>query len=287
MPVSYELFLTMYAASMLVGVLAGLLLTIGWKDLSWKRALYSVRYNLAYIVFIGAMPLLMLVENVLRTEESVREIVYTNWIFNISGNAIRILQDRLDYQVVVDISILVYVWVFTFVLYFTPLLIIAFDDRATLRRYAIAIVFNYLVLLPFYIFFPVTVTGFYADSGLTPYLYIDSNWGRVVTSVDPLNNDFPSGHVSLVVTTLLVIAASGERYKRYSYFLAAASVGIVFAVLYLGVHWLADVFAGFALAIAAAAISGSENVQMGIDRRVRRLSARFLGQKDEAGGAGP
>lgn len=272
----------MYAASVVVGIVAGLAVVVGWRNISLSRLAESVRYNLLYIAIIVGAPLLVLIEHAVASiEPSSKEVVYTNWLFSIGGNAIRILQDRLDYQVLADFSILIYVWVFAFIIYFTPILILAMDDRATFRRYAIAMLFNYLVLLPFYIFFPVTVTGFYADTGMTPLLYIDTHWGRMVTSVDPLNNDFPSAHISLVVTALLVLVSAGVDYRRYYYFVACAAVGITFSVLYLGVHWLADVFAGFVLAIGAYVVSGNGRVQMTFDRYIRTLSSKIARKKAE------
>ncbi len=273
----------MYALSVVAGIAAALLVIVGRKNISLHKLLGSAKYNLLYIIMIAAAPLLVLLEHAfVSVETNSKEIVYTNWLFSIGGNAISILQDRLDYQVLTDLSIVVYVWIFAFVLYFTPILILALDDRATFRRYSLAVLFNYVILLPFYLFFPVTVTGFYADSGMTPLLYIDSNWGRMVTSIDPLNNDFPSAHVSLVVTALLVLVYAGVDYRRYYYFVAFAAVGITFSVLYLGVHWLADVFGGFALAVVAYVISGNERIQMAFDRHVRALTRKIFKEKDPA-----
>jgi len=283
MPLSYPLFIASYVLSMVAGIVAGLLLFVGWKNLWLKKILESVKFNLVYVLLLIVLPLTTLVENAIRNPaEATNEVIYTNWIFSISGNAMRALQDRLDYQIVVDMSIVVYVWLFTFILYFTPVMLLSMDDRATIRRYSIAMMFNYLVLIPFYILFPVTVTGFYADSGLTPLLYINTNWGRVVTSVDPLNNDFPSGHVSMTLTTLLVLTSAAWDRRGYVYFLAAAVVGIVFAVLYLGVHWLADVFGGMVLAVGVTMLTGNERVQMTVDRYVRKLSVRLVGEEKDA-----
>lgn len=283
MPLSYPAFIASYILSMLAGIFAGLLLFIGWKDIWWRKAFESVKYNLAYVLLLIVLPLSTLAENSIRdVDEATKEVVYTNWMFSIGGNAIRVLQDRLDYQVVVDISIIVYVWVFTFILYFTPILLLCLDDRVTIRRYSVAMLFNYLVLIPFYIFFPVTVTGFYSESGLTPLLYINTNWGRVVTSVDPLNNDFPSGHVSILLTTFLVLLSAGWDRRGYVYFLAASVVGMVFAVLFLGVHWLADVFGGLILAVGATMLASNEKVLMTVDRYARRLSTKLTGARDKA-----
>ena len=274
------MFIALYAVSVIVGIVAGLAVVVGWRNLSLSRLVESVRYNLLYLAIVVGAPLLVLIEHAVSSvEPNSKEVVYTNWLFRIGGNAIRLLQDRLDYQVLAEFSILIYVWVFAFIIYFTPILILALDDRPTFRRYSIAMLFNYIVLLPFYIFFPVTVTGFYADSGMTPLLYIDTHWGRIVTSVDPLNNDFPSAHISLVVTALLVLISAGVDYRRYYYFVACAAIAITFSVLYLGVHWLADVFAGFVLAIGAYIVSGNERVQMTFDRYVRTLSAKLARKK--------
>jgi membrane-associated phospholipid phosphatase len=284
MPLSYPVFIALYILSMIAGMFVGLLLLVGWKDLFIKKVIRSFKSNAGYILFLAALPLVTLVENAFRSaDEASKEVVYTNWVLTISGDAIRFLQDRLDYQILVDSSIVVYVWVFTFILYFTPLLLLSVDDRKTLRRYSLAMIINYTVLLPFYIFFPVTVTGFCPDSGLTPLLYINTNWGRVVTSVDPLNNDFPSGHVSIILTTLLVLLLSGWSRRAYSYFVGASLVGITFAVLYLGVHWLADVFGGILLAIVAVWLCRNERLQNIADRYIGSISKKLFGEEGREG----
>ncbi len=284
MPLSYPVFLLLYVVSMIVGVVAGVLLLVGWKNISMHKTFQALKFNLAYVLMLIMLPLITLLESTIRSADEVsKEVIYTNWIFSISGNAIRVLQDRLDYQIIVDMSILVYVWIFTFILYFTPVILLTVREMDLVRRYSVAMMFNYIILLPFYILVPITVTGFYADSGLTPLLYINTNWGRMVTSVDPLNNDFPSGHVSIVMTTLLVLSSAGLkginidwRKKVYVYFVGFSVVGITFTVLYLGVHWLADVFAGFLLAVGATLISGNEKVQLTMDKQFRRLTAGLI-----------
>jgi membrane-associated phospholipid phosphatase len=282
MALSYPTFFLMYSVTMVVGLLVGLILIIGWKDLTWRRALASARYNAVYIIIIAAFPLLIQAQDLLEAHfadpgDTTREIIYTNWIFSLAGGAIRVIQDRLDYKILTDIFMIVYAWLFTFLIYFAPVLLIARDDRANLRKYSIAMMFNYLVLVPFYLLFPVSVSGSHPDSGITPLLYIDTHWGRMCTSVDPLNNDFPSGHVSLVVTTLLVFRYGGVVYRKFSYFLLATAGAVIFAVLYLGVHWPADVFAGFLVAVFAYTVAGSEKVQMTIDRYVRALNQKLFG----------
>ena len=284
MALSYPVFFAVYSITMVIGIFFGLLLSIGWKNMYWRKALRSAKYNAVYIILIAVFPLFIQGQDLIEAHfagpgESSREVVYTHWIFSLSGGAIKILQDRLDYRILVDFFSIVYAWLFTFLLYFAPILLITMDDRANLRKYAIAMMFNYVILTPFYALFPVSVSGSDPNLGITPLLYVNPHWGKMVTSVDPLNNDFPSGHVSLAVTTLLIFAYGGREYKRVYYFLIFATVSIVFSVLYLGVHWPADVFAGFLVAVFAFVVAGSERVQMTIDRYVRAANQKIFREK--------
>lgn len=284
MALSYTVFFAVYSITMLVGVLLGVILIIGWKDISWRKALKSAKYNAVYIVILAVFPLFIQFQDILEANyagsgESTREIQYTHWIFSISGGAVKILQDRLDYMILIEFFSIIYAWLFTFLIYFAPVLLISADDRVNLRKYAIAMMLNYLILTPFYALFPVSVSGSVPELGITPLLYMDPHWGKMVTSVDPLNNDFPSGHVSLAVTTLLIFAYAGRQYRSLYYFLIFATISIVFAVLYLGVHWPADVFAGFLLAVFTVVAANSEKVQMTIDRYVRGLNDRIFREK--------
>jgi membrane-associated phospholipid phosphatase len=286
MVLSYPAFFTIYSVSIVVAFFLGVLVLMGWKEMSLRRGLISLRYNAVYIIILIAFPLLLILSQNMAANaisgpgDTSKEVHYTNWIFSIAGGAVAILQDRLNHAIVTDLFAITYVWLFTFLTGFVPILLLAKDDRATLRTYAIATVLNYLVLAPFYIFFPVTVTGSNIAAQTTPLLYADPNWGRMVTSVDPLNNDFPSAHVSLSTTTFLVFVYAGSQYKRFSYFLGVSTIAVVFAVLYLGVHWPADVFAGFLVAVGATVAARSDRVQMTIDRYVRIISRRLLNEKE-------
>lgn len=287
MDLSYTAFLVGFFLSLFAAVVVGILVIVRWRNLFVMKALMSFRYNVLYVLLILLFPVLVKIIEYLQGRVSdptsrFDEVVYTNWIFNISGGAIRVLQDRLNSRVLTDLFIIVYVWLFAYITAFPSVLLFAKDDRTLMRRYAIAMLFNGLILAPFYALFPVSVTGSHPESGMTPLLYISVDWGRMVLSVDPLDNDFPSGHVSLSVTTFLVFMLAGYEYRKLAYFFGGATLAIVFSVLYLGIHWPPDVFAGFFVGVTATVLSGVERIQMTIDRYVRLVSARFLGiQPDE------
>ena len=78
---------------------------------------------------------------------------------------------------------------------------------------------------------------------------------------------------------MLVFAWEGREYRRVYRFLIGVNIAVIFAVLYLGVHWPADVFAGILVAVAATVISRSEKVQMTIDRYVRSLTQKLTREK--------
>jgi len=288
MDLSYAAFLAAFFLSLAVAIVVGVILVVRWRNLFVMKALMSFRYNWLYVVLIILFPIVVKAIEYLQGRISdpanrFDEVVYTNWMFNLSGGAIRVLQDRLNSRLLTDLFIVVYVWLFAYVTAFPPVLLFARDDRRLMRRYAIAMLFNGLILTPFYALFPVSVTGSHPESGMTPLLYISVDWGRMVLSIDPLDNDFPSGHVSLALTTFLVFALAGFEYRKVAYFFAGATTAIVFSVLYLGIHWPPDVFAGFLVGVAATALSGVQRIQMTIDRYVRLVSSRLFGiQPDEA-----
>jgi len=68
-----------------------------------------------------------------------------------------------------------------------------------------------------------------------------------ITTVDPLDNCFPSLHAALIASALLIVHTT--NLKRYEAFLAFAFSAIAFATLYLGVHWITDIVAGILLSV--------------------------------------
>jgi len=286
MDLSYAAFVAAFFISLAVAVVLGTIVVVRWRNLFIRDALMSFRYNWLYVVLIILFPITVKLIEYLQGRISdpanrFDEVVYTNWIFNISGGAIRILQDRLNSRLLTDLFIVVYVWLFAYLSAFPSVLLFAKDDRPLMRRYAIAMLFNGLILTPFYAFFPVSVTGSHPESGMTPLLYISVDWGRMVLSIDPLDNDFPSGHVSIALTTFLVFALAGVEYRKVAYFFGGATAAIVFAVLYLGIHWPPDVYAGFLVGVAATALSGVVRIQMAIDRQIRSISEKVFGVRPD------
>lgn len=285
MVLSYPEFFVIYACSLALATVIGLLLLVGWDNLWLRRMLHSAKENWVYLVILSAMPLLIELQgalgggHVLPNEQSL-EVRYTGWMYDLGGGSIKVLQSWTNYGLVTDIFIVVYAWLFYFLLYFAPVLLIARGDSVTLRRYSVAFVVTYVILASFYAFFPVSVSPSYPGAGVVPILYVNSYWGRMVTSIDPLNNDFPSGHISLTMTAFLIFATAGPSYRRFAVFLGGVTATTAIAVLSLGIHWPADVVAGFLVGVFAVVFASNEKVQKVTGRWVERLTKRVRGTRE-------
>ena len=254
MALSFSAFLVLYNLSIILAVFAGTLIFVDIRNRRLKDVLAATRRNLHIIAILIVIPMFVLTEKWFAPAYA--NLDYTPLIYSFYGGIPAAVQRSLLNPLLTDFMELVYVYGFTFIIYFTPYLLIVNSDDVLLKKYAAIIVLNYLVLVPFYILFPVH-TPAYSD-GLTtvsPLLYNNQYFGRMVTGIDPLDNCFPSGHVSLILSTLFVIwkAKTGDEgtYGRYAYFVLASFLLITLSVLYLGIHWPADILGGLILAYAA------------------------------------
>lgn len=69
--------------------------------------------------------------------------------------------------------------------------------------------------------------------------------------VNSPKNVFPSLHTSLAVTVLIVAVLTRKEFPRWLSLTAVLTTSIVVSTVYLGIHWLLDLAAGFCLAVAS------------------------------------
>jgi membrane-associated phospholipid phosphatase len=130
-----------------------------------------------------------------------------------------------------------------------------------LRALSLAVAIDYLVSLPFFIFFPVPERWTSPDSAA---ILLSDEWSsKLIEAIRPLSgldNSFPSFHVSLTVVIVLICFVFEFRYRT-----TAAVLGslVVISTFILGIHWLPDIIAGFAVGtlsvfLAAALASRAE-----------------------------
>ena len=143
------------------------------------------------------------------------------------------------------------------------------EDGRQYRVLSLAVAINYLVSLPFFIFFPVPERWTHAEGGA---LLLSDLWSssfiEMLRPVSGLDNCFPSTHCSLTVT--LILMAYLARLKVRTPVLALG-LTIILSTFVLGIHWLPDMAAGISVGVLSVLLA-------------RRLEMR--GQVDPAPAAG-
>ncbi|MCD9025677.1 phosphatase PAP2 family protein [Cohnella silvisoli] len=125
-------------------------------------------------------------------------------------------------------------------------------DMKLYYAFCIALLINYFLAVPFYLFVPVNEVWFVHSQ--VKFLMLDAfpTFEKDYRSLSGINNCFPSLHTSISVTMALLASRSGIR--RWSIFAWSNAVIIIFSIFYLGIHWFTDMVAGVALALFAVTV---------------------------------
>jgi len=111
-------------------------------------------------------------------------------------------------------------------------------------------VVNYLLVLPFYVFFPVVECHAYHRSEPVTRLLLNDISPAVIAALRPtsgIDNCFPSFHASLAVT--IALFAWQSRRRSLGILMLATAALVIASTLYLGIHWLSDVGAGILVGV--------------------------------------
>jgi len=174
---------------------------------------------------------------------------FTYQIHRIEGDLVFYIQSTFDNEYLTMVMAPLYLIGYTFIMYFSFIFFIFMDDRKMANRVLFCFTLTYLISVPFYLFFPVDIPSQYIP-GMKSLLY---DWSSVFhgffVGVDPFDNDIPSLHIAVPFALAMIIhRTSQERgvflYKRYTYFLYGMMLIFTFAIIYLGVHWIIDIFFG-------------------------------------------
>lgn len=173
---------------------------------------------------------------------------YNMYLMMLEGDIVSYIQ-YIANPILTYISSAVYLFGFPFLLIFTFFILAYTQKIVILKEFTIAFILIYLTAYPFYVFFPVEVTG-YTLENVEPLLYnLSPIISQGIRMSDPnLDNCFPSLHAALSIMVILVI--SRTEFKRYKTFVSGVTAAILFTTLYLGIHWIIDLVAGFILAVA-------------------------------------
>jgi membrane-associated phospholipid phosphatase len=166
------------------------------------------------------------------------------------------LLDRLDFASSFeghDLTNVVAVYGYSIAYYFIfPLMCLlvawALAKRSDIKPFRVltfAVVIDYLISLPFFLFFPVMERWTNAESGAM--LLSDRVSSKLIEYVRPLSgldNCFPSSHTSI---TVLVVAVCFLFNVRFRTPVLALGLAVIISTFVLGIHWLPDMIAGAAV----------------------------------------
>lgn len=146
-----------------------------------------------------------------------------------------------------------YVVGYAVLLIFPPLAYAVLDDLEHASALFVAYAANYLVGAIVYI--AVVAFGprnYFLRPVVEQPLYDNFPDVMYLTSaVNTNSNVFPSLHASMATTVLLLAYFTREEYPRWLAITAVLAPSVVAATMVLGIHWLADVLAGVAMAVVS------------------------------------
>lgn len=176
---------------------------------------------------------------------------FTSFIFELEGSISAFFQHAFEHRWVTFLFSYFYVMVFPSLMIVSVLLYVYTQKKYLFHATCYAIMINYLVAIPFYLFFPVNEVWYHLQPDVR-LLIVDvfPTFEQAYRPLSGLNNCFPSLHTSLSVT--LAILAYRSEIKPWRIFAICSAIVIIVSIFYLGIHWVVDMIAGTILGIFAA-----------------------------------
>ncbi|WP_246168290.1 phosphatase PAP2 family protein [Paenibacillus antarcticus] len=210
--------------------------------------IYSRRF---LFLFISVAGILFINKYELTIEKNMNyQADFTPWVFGIEGHFVRNLQEFFYNPIITEICVFFYVIVFQSLLIASIGVYLLNKNKLFVYATCFAIIINYAVAIPFYLFFPVSEVWSYPLSGVTFHMLdVFPRFEESYRPLSGLDNCFPSLHTSISVTIMLLAVRSGNR--RWRMITTTSAVIVLFSIFYLGIHWVTDMIAGSLLGITA------------------------------------
>ncbi|MBC7081275.1 MAG: phosphatase PAP2 family protein [Thermoplasmatales archaeon] len=257
-----------YISLLLVLMCIGILIFDEERKISRKTCYRRVKDGMGYLIILIFVMVMIKIENILQDNFSIGRD-FTPLIYGIEGTShIVFLQNLINNNFFIHFVSVFYLVSFMYVIIFTPIIFILRGEENFAKISTYAILINYLVLVPFYLFFNVSVTSSYPE--VKPILYSNPNYMSLVLLADRLTDNFPSGHISVLVPLSLIVF-SHPNMKRYKILVFFTTIFMPFVILYLGIHWLMDIFSGLILGISSYFIAKNEKASKFFDKIIGKF----------------
>ena len=218
------------------------------KGYKWHISIYVVMY--AFKAFID------------QHNEAIKPRVggFTHFVQGLEGDAVLWVQETFRNGLLTDLLSFHYLFVYLFLIWFSPMYYILSKDEVMADKAVLNYFVIYLLAVPFYLFFNVEVTSSFIP-GMDALMYHESWYLFFFTEVDPLDNGYPSLHVGIPISLLIInrlhvrqngVDIGDWRHREFDLFVAVNVPIYLFSIQYLGIHWISDVIPGVLLAIVCA-----------------------------------
>ncbi|OYD09903.1 phosphatase PAP2 family protein [Paludifilum halophilum] len=247
-------------ASIIITSIISLLFVLAYSSRSNPLAVIGdfsrglIQNRLLCFHFLGALSILGVNKLELLAEPYLTEFRdWTPYIRMFEENVTPLVQQFFHNTAFTYVSTFFYVVFFSVLLVASPLIYYRDSDLRSLYTVLYAIGLNYLLAIPFFLFAPVDEAWFLHPDirFLIPDVY--PTFEEQYRHFSGLDNSFPSLHTSLSVTLALIACKSGNR--RFARINILSAGVILFAIIYLGIHWYLDLVAGLILGIVSLSLA--------------------------------
>lgn len=175
---------------------------------------------------------------------------FTKSIYGIEGDFVATIQNLFHNDILTIVCSYFYVIIFPSIM-ITSIAIYTYQKNHKLF-YAVcyALMFNYMIAIPFYLFFPVNEVWFFHPKVDLLILDVFPTFEQDYRPLSGLDNCFPSLHTSISIS--MAVIAVKSRNTFWKIFVPCSAAFIIFTIFYLGIHWLSDMCAGVVLGVVAA-----------------------------------
>lgn len=204
---------------------------------------------------------------------------FTPSIYKLEGEFVSIFQRVFQHEILTYVLTYFYVVVFPALMIASVVIYTYQKNDKLFHAVCYALMFNYMIAIPFYLFFPVNEV--HAFNPHVKFLVLDvfPTFEQVYRPLSALNNCVPSLHTSISVSIAMIALKSNNAFWRK--FVPISAAIIVFSIFYLGIHWLTDMTAGLFLGLFAShfALRLSEGTMLLGDRVSVGLKKRNIEEK--------
>lgn len=217
-----------------------------------RELIVSRKFLLVFSIMIGV---LLINKYELQWEQEYSTITsdFTSLFFSIEGFFVRNFQQFFHSPWISEVTVFFYVIVFQSILVASIGVYIGEGNKVFVLATCYTVIINYLVAIPFYVLMPVSEVWSYAPAQVTFYMKeVFTNFDQVYRPLSGLDNCFPSLHTAISVSMAMLAFKSGNR--RWAIVTGISAFIVVFAIFYLGIHWLIDMISGVTLAYLASTV---------------------------------